>query len=120
MARRFTHCALCIAATPATSMVALFAQPSTHLDSNIPQPRHCAVLVELFTSEGCSSCPAADALLQQVNGRYSDSGQLIAGVSEHVTYWNSLGWSGPFSSPTHNKTLKANDSISTACTPLRC
>jgi len=57
-----------------------------------------AVLVELFTSEGCSSCPPADALLRQVNGTHTNGGLLIVGISEHVTYWNSLGWQDPFSS----------------------
>lgn len=56
-----------------------------------------AVLIELFTSEGCSSCPPADALLRQINGKRTDSGQLIVGVSEHVTYWNDEGWIDPFS-----------------------
>jgi hypothetical protein len=106
--RRFTaYSALSIAAALAACLIALSAQPSTHLDSNNAQPGHRAVLVELFTSEGCSSCPSADALLQQVNGRYSDSGQLIVGVSEHVTYWNSLGWSDPFSSPTYTERQNA-------------
>ncbi len=104
MTRRFTtYSALSIAAALAAGLIALSAQPSTHLDSNNAQPGHRAALVELFTSEGCSSCPPADALLQQVNGRYSDSGQLIVGVSEHVTYWNSLVWSDPFSSPTYTE-----------------
>src|SRR5271170_5324149 len=106
--RRFTaYSALSIAAALAAGLIALSAQPSTHLDSNNAQPGNRAVLVELFTSEGCSSCPSAGALLQQVNGRYSDSGQLIVGVSEHVTYRNSLGWSDPFSSPTYTERKNA-------------
>ncbi len=59
-------------------------------------PERVAVL-ELFTSEGCSSCPPADDLLRQVDGRQTAAGQLIVGISEHVTYWNSLGWRDPFS-----------------------
>ncbi len=67
----------------------------------VAEPRVAArpkvVLVELFTSEGCSSCPPADAILRQVNGTMTRAGQLIVGISEHVTYWNSLGWADPFS-----------------------
>jgi hypothetical protein len=57
-------------------------------------------IVELFTSEACSSCPPADALLRQINLKRASAGQLIVGISEHVTYWDSLGWKDPFSSRT--------------------
>ncbi|MGC1360891.1 MAG: DUF1223 domain-containing protein [Silvibacterium sp.] len=62
-----------------------------------------AVLVELFTSEGCSSCPPADELLRQINGGETAAGQLIVGLSEHVSYWNNLGWRDPFSADVYTQ-----------------
>ncbi len=56
------------------------------------------VLVELFTSEGCSDCPAADDLLRRVSGQITVQNQFVVGLSEHVSYWNRLGWKDPFSS----------------------
>jgi hypothetical protein len=89
--------------------IALLAGLTTLLAQNTGTsiPPQKTVLVELFTSEGCSSCPPADALLRQVNGTRTSAGQLIVGISEHVTYWNSLGWSDPFSSPAN--TERQND-----------
>ena len=62
-----------------------------------PKLGHTPVVVELFTSQGCSSCPPADALIHEIANDPALRGRVIP-LAFHVDYWDSLGWRDPFSS----------------------
>lgn len=74
--------------------------PRSTAQSPKPQPGLPAapVVVELFTSEGCSSCPPADALLAKMEATQPFEGVQIIAIEEHVDYWDQQGWVDPFSS----------------------
>lgn len=66
----------------------------TSEDELQPEP---FALIELFTSEGCSSCPSADKNLERITADAKSSGKNVYTLSYHVDYWNYIGWKDPYS-----------------------
>jgi hypothetical protein len=78
-------------AIPGTCQAPVAANPSVGSHTR-------PVVLELFTSEGCSSCPPADAFLKQLDDADRVNGVDVIAIEEHVDYWDRLGWRDPFSS----------------------
>ena len=78
-------------------------EPSSGGQQAVPRPlQPPSAVVELFTSEGCSSCPPADENLARLTDEAEQRGERVFTLEFHVDYWNDLGWVDRFSDPAYS------------------
>jgi hypothetical protein len=96
--RRIFRTVTCAVAAMATSLVALPLAAMANTCSKA-SPAHTIALLELYTSEGCDSCPAADTFVSNLPKSASLSSDQLIPLSLHVDYWDYIGWKDIFAKP---------------------
>ncbi len=81
----------------AIAILILLITSSVKVSAQTAEKSH-PVLIELFTSEGCSSCPPSDEVMAELQKEYSQKHKPVYFIAFHVDYWNYLGWKDRFSS----------------------
>ena len=84
----------CVTLAAAVAAIAPMATTAQTRGCSAVSPAHQAVLVELYTSQGCSSCPPADRWLSQLDARHPRD--RVVPIALHVNYWDHIGWKDPF------------------------
>jgi hypothetical protein len=90
---------------------AAMVEPATTIQKTHNNTDSGFAVLELFTSEGCSSCPPADELLARIQ---QEGGQSVYVLAYHVDYWNSLGWKDIFSKPEYSRRQYAYNKLFTS------